>query len=116
PDLILASDSYTIDEDYDLLSKIAPTLSYQTGVGSDDWQTQIAQIAPLLGRSERAGRLVTTVEQQITEARKRNPEFEGKTFTGGPVLPDGTVYTINSADDAAAKMYAQLGLQLSPKV
>jgi iron complex transport system substrate-binding protein len=38
PDLILASDDYTLTKDYATLAKIAPTLSYQAGVGADTWQ------------------------------------------------------------------------------
>ncbi len=116
PDLILATDSYSLEQDYELLSKIAPALSYKTGIGADTWQSMAMHIAPALGRTHEAAKLVMSVEQQITEARKRNPEFEGKTFTAGPALSDGTIYTINSTEDAAVALYAQLGLVLSPKV
>ena len=40
----------------------------------------------------------------------------GKTFTFGPVSSLTSIYTINSAADASAQFFAQLGMRLSPKV
>lgn len=115
PDLILATDSYTLADDYALLSKIAPTLSSRTEVGADTWQDMTLHIAPALGRSEQAADLVATVEQQLTDTRKENREFDGKTFTIAYPY-EGVIQTINSTDDASASLLAQLGLRLSPKV
>lgn len=44
PDLILATDDYTLGTDYAKLAKIGPTLSYQHGVGADTWQTMTTRV------------------------------------------------------------------------
>lgn len=116
PDLILATDSYRLDADYPRLSQIAPTLSYRTGIGSETWQDMTTFAGPALGRGPEADHVVAAVEQLLVNAREQHGELAGKTFTFGPVQPDGTIYTINSTEDAAAGLLTQLGLTLSPTV
>ena len=69
PDLILAS-SWNASENYDQLSKIAPTVvddSKTTG----DWQKRFALHAEVLGMSEKADQLIQDYEQRLAEVRDR---------------------------------------------
>ncbi|MPY94463.1 MAG: ABC transporter substrate-binding protein [Acidimicrobiia bacterium] len=116
PDLILATDSFTLEEDYGALSAIAPTLSYKTGRNDDSWQTMATHIGPALGKTAEADALVADAEAELAAARRDHPELEGKTFTFGPVQPDGRTFTINRTDDASAALLGELGLVLSPQV
>jgi iron complex transport system substrate-binding protein len=116
PDLILATDDYGLAKDYASLTRIAPTLSYRTGVGADSWQTMTTRVGEATGKEAAAKRLVTRTEAAIASAKAKNAVLAGKTFTFGPVSSLSSIYTINSAADASAEFFAQLGMVLSPKV
>lgn len=79
PDLILGVYSGMTDDDYEILSAIAPTVAQ-----SDDyvdygvpWQEAAMTIGSALGRSERAEELVAEVEDQFDAVRDEHPEWEG---------------------------------------
>ncbi|MBW0102731.1 ABC transporter substrate-binding protein [Pseudonocardia sp. KRD291] len=116
PDLILATDYRNLSADHPTLSRIAPTLSPESGYNRDVWQVTTARVGRALGRTEQATRLVAEVETAIRTAREGNPGFAGRTFTIGPVQANGTVNTVNSTSDASALFLQQLGLQLAPAV
>ncbi len=116
PDLVLATDYSALANDYPTLSEIAPTLSSASGYNKDTWQVTTNRVGAALGRARAASDTVARVEAAIRTARERNPGFAGRTFTIGPVTPDGVVYTINSENDASARFLSDLGLKLSPSV
>lgn len=116
PDLILATDLPSLDEDYALLSAIAPTLSYVNGYNRDEWQLTTRRVGAALGQAARAEELISEVDAVVAAARDANPQFAGTTFTFGPVTADGTVNTINSTTDASVVFLSSLGLELSPSV
>lgn len=116
PDLILATDRSSLEDEYDQLSQIAPTLSWQEGYNMDDWRTTTTRVGEALGREDEAARQIELTEEAIEAARTANPELDGLTFTFGPVTEDGTVNTINSGNDASAAFFAQLGMELAPAV
>jgi iron complex transport system substrate-binding protein len=117
PELILATDRSSLEDgEYDLLSKIAPTLSWQNGYNRDDWRTTTGRVGEALGLAPEAAGVVSKVEGAITAARSANPRLTGVTFTLGPVTAEGTVNTINSVEDASVRFFNELGLVLSPTV
>ncbi|MCK9923690.1 ABC transporter substrate-binding protein [Frankia sp. AgPm24] len=117
PDLILATDSYSLSDDFKNLTAIAPTLSYDKDVSEDTWQTRVTRIGQALGRDAEAKRLVDTVTAQIAEAKKKNQAlFAGRTFTFSLLNAEGALATVVSPDDASAQFLAGLGLTLSSKV
>lgn len=116
PDLIVATDYSGLANDYSTLSDIAPTLSSASGYNKDTWQVTTSRVGQVLGRAKAATDVIARVEAAIAAARERNPGFAGRTFTIGPVTPDGVVYTINSENDASARFLSDLGLRLSPSV
>lgn len=116
PDLILATDYPSLEEEYDLLAAIAPTLSYLNGYNQDEWPLTTTRIATAFGRVAEAERLIAEVDAAVAAARGGNPAFAGKTFTFGPVQPDGTITTINATSDASARFFGDLGFELSPAV
>lgn len=116
PELILGTDRSALDEEYATLSEIAPTLSYANGYNKDEWQLTTERVATALGRADQAAPIIAEVEAAVEAARADNPEFDGATFTFGPVTADGTVNTINSTTDASVIFLEALGLELSPAV
>lgn len=116
PDLVLATDYSALAGSYDTLSGIAPTLSSASGYNRDTWQVTTTRVGTVLGRAQQAADVIARVEAAVRGARERNPGFAGRTFTIGPVQPDGLINTINSDTDASARFLSQLGLRLSPAV
>jgi iron complex transport system substrate-binding protein len=114
PDLILATKDYNLDRSHDLLSQIAPLVSYVNGVNNDTWQQDLANVATALGLAEQGRRLDADTEAVISAQRARHPELAGKTFSY-VISPKPTgVYTVNSPDDVSARLLGALGLRLSP--
>ncbi|MFE6699247.1 ABC transporter substrate-binding protein [Streptomyces sp. NPDC057718] len=116
PGLILATDRQNLKKEYDRLTQIAPTMSWEEGYNEDDWRTTTTRIGKALGRTKEADEQIRLTEAAIAKAKKENPDFQGATFTLGPVTAEGTVNTINSTKDASAEFLAQLGMKLAPAV
>ncbi|WP_246053435.1 ABC transporter substrate-binding protein [Actinocorallia herbida] len=117
PDLILATDSYSLSDDFADLTAIAPTLSYEQDVSADSWQTRVARVGQALGKSDAAAQLVKDVSGKITKIKEDNKAlFAGKTFTFSLLNAEGALATVTTPDDASAKFLSELGLTLSDKV
>lgn len=100
PDLIVGTNAGLLQEEYEKLSEIAPTIASIEGSTQwfSSWQDQTRQVAAALGRSAAGEDLITGVAEAYAEARAAHPEFEGLTATfaqGGSsegnlyVYPDG---------------------------
>ncbi|MEU5692042.1 ABC transporter substrate-binding protein [Actinosynnema sp. NPDC020468] len=117
PDLILATDSYSLADDYANLSAVAPTLSYEKDVAEDSWQTRVSRIGAALGRKDEAAKVISDVSAKIDAARKQNEKvLTGKTFSFSLLNAEGALATIVLPTDASAAFISQLGLKLSDKV
>lgn len=110
PDLILAVHSALTQDQYDVLSGIAPTVAQS----ADDvdfgtpWQDQTRTIGTALGREEQADALVADVEARFTEAAAAHPQFAGVVAVAGLTGPDGTYYAYGPGD-ARAQFLGALG-------
>lgn len=68
PDLILG-DVYANEDEYKLLSQIAPTLLYTYAV-DDTWQEQMRSIAQVLGKTEEAERAIAEHTRRIDRTKE----------------------------------------------
>jgi iron complex transport system substrate-binding protein len=88
PDLIFAIYESIDKETYDRLSQIAPTVIQSADYSDEEtpWNVQLLTTGKALGKEEQAKELVGKVQHRIEDARKANPEFDGKTlvFDMGP--------------------------------
>jgi iron complex transport system substrate-binding protein len=116
PDLILGVYSGLTDEEYDTLSKIAPTIAQ-----SDDyvdfgepWQQQAEVSSRALGREERGAEVVDDVEARFARARRAHPELEGSTFAFASAST-GKVYVYGS-QDLRTRFFTSLGLKVPPQL
>jgi iron complex transport system substrate-binding protein len=116
PDLIVATTYYPLAQFHDKLAGIAPVLAYANGPNVDRWQDNMTRLGKALGRAEAAATAVAGVQRTIIDDRAAHSAFKGKTFTFGPVQPDGKIYTTSTASDLSAALLAGLGLTLSPRV
>lgn len=80
PDIIIAPYSGMTQEEYDLLTEIAPVVAYPENawtISTEDW---IRITAKALGVSEKGEELIAGMQQTIADKVAENPEFEGKSF------------------------------------
>ncbi|HEY8491051.1 MAG TPA: iron-siderophore ABC transporter substrate-binding protein [Dehalococcoidia bacterium] len=117
PDLISAVYSGITAEEYQTLSRIAPTLA-QTDAYIDfgiPWQEQTRLIGAALGRQERAEAVIAETEARFAEARRQHPEFAGKKVLLAVMRPDGQVGLL-SEQDVRVRTFTSLGFELPPEV
>ncbi|ACZ31193.1 periplasmic binding protein [Xylanimonas cellulosilytica DSM 15894] len=114
PDLILAPYSGLTQEQFDLLSEIAPVVAYQDGPWTTTWDDVITISAEALGRTAAGEEVLAGISDFLAEARAAHPEFEGKTFAG--VWDGDGVMSVYTAADARAAILVELGLQIAPSV
>jgi len=82
PDLIFAIYESIDQQTYDRLSQIAPTVIQSADYPDEEtpWDAQLITTGRALGKEDEAKELVAKVQSRIDEARKANPEFDGKTL------------------------------------
>ncbi|MEU9020513.1 iron-siderophore ABC transporter substrate-binding protein [Actinomadura sp. NPDC048394] len=116
PDLILAGGDFTIDKEYGKLSKLAPTVAYQTGPAEDSWQQITRQVAKAVGRSADGEKVVAAAEAKIASVKTAHPELQGKGFALTSVFPSGNIGVMKSKDDTSVKLFEQFGMVLPDKL
>ena len=117
PDVILCAYSGITQDDYDKLSKIAPTVAYPTVAWSTLWRDQTLIEAEALGLKAQGEQVVADCEKAIADALADHPELAGKTGVFVNITATDTssmwVYTL---DDPRAAYLTDLGLAFPPSV
>lgn len=113
PDVILATYSGITQEQYDKLSKIAPTVAYPDEAWSTPWREVITTAGEALGRSAEADTVLHDIDEQVAAAAAEHPEFEGKTIAA--VADYGSFYVYRSADPRV-QFLEDLGFETAPSV
>lgn len=116
PDLVLAGGDFFIDKEYDKLSKLAPTVAYQTGPAEDSWQQITLQAAKAIGRETDGNKLVAGVEAGIAKVTTEYPQLTGKGFALTSVFPNGNLGVLKSGDDTSVKLLKQFGMVLPEQI
>jgi iron complex transport system substrate-binding protein len=80
PDLILAVYSGISEEQYKVLSGIAPVVAFPETAWDTSWQQTIAITGEAMGKKPEAEALVADLEQFIADETARYPELAGATF------------------------------------
>jgi iron complex transport system substrate-binding protein len=78
PDVILAAYSGITQEEYDLLSQIAPVVAYPTAAWQTYWRDQIIMDATGMGMKSEGEALVSELEGLIAEKTAAYPQLAGK--------------------------------------
>ncbi|MDG4764130.1 iron-siderophore ABC transporter substrate-binding protein [Solwaraspora sp. WMMD406] len=97
PDLILAVYSGIDQEQYDLLSQIAPTVAYPGEAWATPWRDLVTTVGTALGKSAEATALLGDIDAQIAQKAEEHPELAGKSVA---MVWDsaGTFYVYKEAD------------------
>lgn len=78
PDVILAAYSGITQEDYDILSQIAPVVAYESSPWVTTWRDQVLDNATGMGMREEGEQLIADTEKLIQEKANEYPEIKGK--------------------------------------
>ncbi|GAA4906221.1 iron complex transport system substrate-binding protein [Nonomuraea thailandensis] len=113
PDLILALYSGLTKEQYETLSKIAPTVAQPKeyidyGI---PWQEVTKRVGLAVGKPAEAEGLVKQVEDRFAEERGKHPEFAGQSGLMA-TLYEG--YFVFGSQDPRNRLLGSLGFQLPP--
>lgn len=79
PDLIVGTNSGLTKEQYDKLTKIAPTLAYPGQPWGTSWQQSTTMIATALGKKAEGDKLIADTKKKVSDAVAKYPELKGKT-------------------------------------
>ncbi|HEY0214829.1 MAG TPA: iron-siderophore ABC transporter substrate-binding protein [Cellulomonas sp.] len=115
PDLILAPWSGITQEQFDLLSDIAPTVAYPDLPWSINWDQQIETVATALGHADEAQGLIDGIEQEWSDAAAAHPEYADVTFSFIYTTGPGTL-GVFLPDEQRVAMVRGLGLTVDPVV
>lgn len=111
PDLILALYAGITEEQYELLSQIAPTVA-QPGEYVDygiPWQELTRKVGQAVGQAEEAGALVTSVETRFAEVSAERPEFKGATAVVATPCDGIWIY---GSEDPRGRFLTALGFEV----
>ena len=111
PDLIIGG---VTQSNYELLSKIAPTIDY-LHPNLDTWQQRTLTIGKALGRNTAAQALVKSISAKIAASGKKHLVLTGKTFSLSLDYAPGTVSAIRLPTEASVRFLNALGMVLSPR-
>jgi len=78
PDVILASYSGITQEDYDILSQIAPVVAYPTTPWLTTWREQVLMNATGMGMKAEGEQLIKDTENLVKEKASAYPQLQGK--------------------------------------
>jgi iron complex transport system substrate-binding protein len=114
PDLILAVYSGITEEQYELLSEIAPTIAYADAAWTTPWRDVVTTVGEALGKTDAAQKVLDDVDAVLAEKAEENPQLAGKTVA---VIWDvsGTFYVYKPADSRVSFLF-DLGLENAPAV
>ncbi|AZZ80988.1 ABC transporter substrate-binding protein [Gordonia alkanivorans] len=111
PDLITAVGADPTRDQFDLLTKTAPTIlrPAQYKPWQVPWNAQTIQIGTAIGQPDLARRKVGETEAFLADIRAKNPQFAGKTAVVVTASPTGGV-SVYGPEDGRAQTVAGYGL------
>lgn len=116
PDVILDTRSDNSKEKFEELSKIAPTVAPPPDVVpyGTSWRQQVELVSAALGKEAEGDKLVTRVEDELTEAKEKNPEFAGRTVAVGAYFNEK--YGAYVRGDSRTDLMESLGFTIKPEI
>ena len=114
PDLIVGIWSGMSEDDYRLLSRIAPTVAptAEHGDYGTPWRAMMRTLGKATGRSDEAERTIDGVDRKIARLRTQYPDWQGKSATF--VWP-GELGAYTSRD-IRGRLLAELGFEVAAAV
>jgi iron complex transport system substrate-binding protein len=117
PDLIIGVNAGMDRNDYEKLSRLAPTIAAGKGENKvfSPWDGQLEMIAAALGKPEEGRELVRKVKDDYAKAAAAHPQFKGKTATFSQNgFYDGLLYVYPPGLNT--EFLTMLGFQINPRL
>ncbi|MDF0530589.1 iron-siderophore ABC transporter substrate-binding protein [Tsukamurella sp. 8F] len=114
PDVILAPYSGLTKEQYDALSRIAPTVAFPDKAWSTPWRDVVSIVAKAVGRESAGERLVADADALVERKAAQHPELKGKTVAAG--ADDGKQFAVYRPNDPRVEYLRDFGLVDAPSV
>lgn len=113
PDLILALYAGITQEQYELLTQIAPTVAQPADYVDYGipWQELTRTVGKALGQTAEAEALIAGIEEKFAQARADHPEFEGA--VGIVAYADEDGFWLYSPEDPRSRILTALGFARS---
>jgi iron complex transport system substrate-binding protein len=116
PDVILAAYSGLTKEEYETLSKIAPTIAFPDVAWGTSWQEMVRLNAAALGMAAEGEQLISDQEAKVQGALANHPELQGKKILFSYIDPaDLSQIGFYTSHDTRPGFLAELGFPM-PKV
>jgi len=111
PDLIVAVSAGLTQQQYDVFSQIAPTITQPPGANTYQtaWQDATRLIGTALGRAAEAERLVADLEARFADVRAQYPQFEGRNAVIAAASSTGGEYFVWTSEDNRGRFLESLG-------
>ncbi|MBD2846362.1 iron-siderophore ABC transporter substrate-binding protein [Paenibacillus sp. IB182496] len=117
PDVILAAYSGITQEDYDILSEIAPVVAYQSKPWVITWREQVLYNAMGMGMEEEGKQLIADTEQLIQDKAAEYPEMAGKTIVWANFSAnDLSKFHVYTPGDPRGEFLVELGMEYPASV
>ncbi len=116
PDVIVGIFSGMTEEEYNILSQIAPTIPWPDGYMKYGipWQVETRMLGEVLGKAEEAEQLISGIENRMAGIRARHPEFVGATVAVAQVK-NLTEPVALSSQHRRTQLVQQLGFVIPPE-
>jgi iron complex transport system substrate-binding protein len=114
PDVILANYSGIDQDQYDLLSQIAPVVAYPGDAWSTPWRDVVSTVGIALGKTAEADTVLADIDAELAEQAAAHPEFEGKTLAA--VWDVAGTFYVYKKEDPRVEFMLDLGFVNAPAV
>lgn len=114
PDLILATNRFSLPDVYPRLAAIAPTIGYRTDWGKATWQETAAVIGRAAGKEREMAAAVADLDDYIAALAREFPGLAGKTVAGAYHYERGGFAANTDPDGHSTRLLTQLGMRPDP--
>jgi iron complex transport system substrate-binding protein len=114
PDVILAPYSGITEEQYELLSEIAPTVAYPDEPWTTPWRETVTIVGTALGLADEAEGVLDDLDAELAAQAEAHPELAGKTVAA--VWDVAGTFYVYTPEDSRVEFLSGLGLEDAPAV
>ena len=114
PDVILAPYSGITEEQYELLSEIAPTVAYPDEPWTTPWREVVTTVGTALGMEDEAQGVLDDLDAELAAQAEAHPELDGLTVAA--VWDVAGTFYVYTPEDSRVEFLSALGLEDAPAV
>lgn len=114
PDVILAPYSGITEEQYELLSEIAPTVAYPDAAWTTPWREVVTTVGTALGLEDEAQGVLDDLDAELAAKADEHPELAGRTVAA--VWDTAGTFYVYTPEDSRVEFLSALGLEDAPSV